>query len=119
MALPKKIINTSSAGSVRGKSLLVSNNSELKHLWGKNVGAAAFYLHFVDALAIPADGVVVHKINPIMVGAGFEFDVDLEDLDVVFKYGMCIYASSTEYLKTLIVADDMIATAIYIEDSTP
>jgi len=97
--------------SVAGKSIpIVAEGAYLSVLWGKNVGAATFYLHIVDALALPADGPVVHKVTPLEVAAGFEFVIEVP---LAFTKGICIYASSTQINKTLILGNDLIATMQY------
>lgn len=113
MALKSKIAKTSSAGSLRGKSMVVANSAILKRVWGKNNAAAGVYIHVLDLAALPAEGAVTHKINPMYVGAGFEFNMDFTSMPILFTYGICIYASSTENNKTIIAGDDIIATMQY------
>jgi len=112
MALKDKIKTTVGA-SIAGKSILVPNNAYLKCLFGKNVGAAPIYLHFVDFATLPVDGAVVHKIAPMEVAAGSEFCLQLSPTPIVFINGICIYASSTPLLKTIVVTDDIVATLQY------
>jgi hypothetical protein len=113
MALKDKIKTTVGGGSISKKSLLVPNNAMFNCLFGKNIGAAPIYLHFVDSATLPIDGAVTHKFAPMLVAAGDEFCLQLSPKPVVFTNGICIYGSSTDLLKTIILTDDIVATLQY------
>jgi hypothetical protein len=115
MALKDKIAHTVSGGIISGTNILVPNNASFKCLFGKNIGAVLFYLHFVDSATLPIDGAVTHKIAPMAVAAGSEFCLQLSSTPIVFTDGICIYASDTDFDKTLIATDDMVATLQYAD----
>ena len=118
MALKDKIATTIGGGLISGMSIVVPNNAMFHCLFGKNISAIdPFYIHFVDAAALPADGPVTHKIAPMEVAPGYEFCLQLSLSPIVFIDGICIYASSTDLDKTIILTEDMVATLLY-KDNT-
>jgi hypothetical protein len=113
MALISAIAKTSSSRGVRGRSILVEKSALLKQCFGRNISVTTFYIHFINSRTIPADGSVVHHINPLKVDGGKDFSLVLNCDGVKFNTGLCVYASSTEYDKTIIHGDDLICTLSY------
>jgi len=114
MSSPKDKIKTTVVGpSISGKSMLVASSAMFKRVFGKNKGIASFYIQVFDLVAIPPDGAVTHRFAPVEVIAGASFDIDLILNPIVFYNGICICASSTDTLKTLIVGNDMVGNLLY------
>lgn len=113
MALVSEIAKTSSSRGVRGKSIMVSKSVLLKNIFGRNISVTTMYIHFIDSREMPVDGAVVHHVNPLKVDGGKDFNLNIDRSGILFKSGLCIYASSTENTKTLIYGDDLIATVSY------
>lgn len=113
MALVGEIAKTSSSRGVRGKSIMVSKSVLLKNIFGRNISVTTMYIHFINSKTIPADGPVVHHINPMKVDGGKDFSLVLNCDGVKFNTGLCVYASSTEVDKTIIHGNDLICTVSY------
>jgi hypothetical protein len=113
MALVSAIAKTSSSHGVRGKSIVIDMSVLLKQCFGRNVSVTTMYIHFINSKTIPADGPVIHHINPMKVDGGKDFSLVLNYDGVKFNTGLCVYASSTEVDKTIIHGNDLICTVSY------
>lgn len=143
MNSPKdKIISTVDPGvSIGGTNLLANldnlpaldaENAMLKRLWGKNTGAATFYIMLIDSSTLRADGptgILPNppnapatqtptprlRVAPLEVGAGLEFNMDFSQVPLVFREGISVCASSTDVDLTLILLPSMVCTMQYAD----
>lgn len=74
----------------------------------KNAPTLMYYVQFIDAAAMPADGVVTHILTPIPVnhtnGVDSTFDTGLLTAGLAAALGINIFLSSTLVQKTVVAA---------------
>lgn len=143
MNSPKdKTISTVIPGVSIGATNLLANldalpsvdaeNAILKRLWGKNAGAAPFYIMLIDSSTLRANGptgllpVLPNepasktptprlRVAPLEVAAGFEFNMDFSAVPLIFREGISVCASSTPVDLTLIALSSMVCTMQYAD----